>query len=340
LEVKTSKISGSQIEIAVEIPRKIWDDYLEDYYQKSRRNIKIDGFRPGKVPMGLVRKIYGPGIAMAAADDFVKENYTKALDNENIDPIVPGSITEVDYTEDRPFTFKAVVEVMPQLEITGLDQMRTFLDEVEIQDDDVETGINSLREEQAIAVPTEDPIGERCLVTADAQGVNRTGVPLISHNMKDITVEIGRNVFGPELDLQLTGKKAGDQVLVSFKAGSQESELQDVYYRFDIKDVKRKELPEIDEDFAKTVNPEFDSIEKLRLGIKDFLHRQANSRAKVQMVNRLVEYLLENNRIDVPPSMLKNYLEKLLENAKKENGSIDTEDFNKKYEPSAVRNLK
>lgn len=341
MEVTTTKISGSQLQIAVQIPRSEWTEYLQNYFEKSRKNIKIDGFRAGKVPMGLVKKMYGPGIEAAAADDFVKEYYTKALDYEKIDPIAPGEIAEVDYSGEESFSFKAIVEIMPILEIDGLDRMKTYLDEIDIVDDDVEAGIASLREEHAVLHPTDDAIGENSVIVADVQGVDRTGVPLLTHKINDLTIEIGKNMFGPELDTQLSGRNIGEQVTASFKSNSDDpSAEKEIYYRFDIKDIQRKELPEIDEEFAKTINPDFDSIDKLRTGIKEYLHKQANSRAKVKMINRLVQFLIENNRIDVPPSMLSNYLEKLLENAKKENGNIEGDDFKKKYEPSAIRNLK
>jgi len=167
------------------------------------------------------------------------------------------------------------------------------------------------------------------------------GVPVLTHNWKDIKIEIGKNAFGPELDEKLLDKNAGDEVIAAFKTdGSGLDESKEVFYHFEIKEVNHKELPELDDEFAKSVNAEFNNVDDLRQGVKSIMSQQSNSRAKVKMLNRLVQHLIENNRIDVPPTMLDNYLERLLENARRDREPINEEDFRKKYEPSAIRNLK
>ena len=303
--------------------------------------MKLDGFRKGKVPLGMIKKMYGPVIETEAAEDAVRRFYIEAVDQENIDAIAPGDIADVDYSDDNPFTFKATVEIMPEFEIQGLDDLKTYLDEVDIGADDVETGIEVLRHEHAIISPSDEPANEKSVITADIQEVDRTGVPLLTHNWKDVTIEIGKNAFGPDVDEQLLEKNTGDEVTVSFKnEEAPEAENKEIFYSFEIKEIKTRELPELDDEFAKSISPDFDEVDKLRSGVKEHIVRQANSRAKVKMFNRLVEYLIENNRIAVPPTMLEGYLEKLLANAEKNGEKLAKDDFKEKYEPSAIRNLK
>ena len=341
MEVKTTKISDCKLELSVTVPRERWDNILKSTYDKYRASVKIDGFRKGKVPLGMIKKMYGQAIEAEAADDAVKQFYVEAVDHENIDAIAPGDITEIDFGDDNPFTFKATVEIMPDIEIQGMDDLKTYLEEVDIQEDDIEAGIEVLRGEHAIISPSDDPVNEKSIVTADVQEVDKTGVPLVSHNWKDVSIEIGKNAFGPDVDEQLLSRSTGDQVTVSFKNENlPENEPKEIFYRFDIKEIKTKDLPEIDDEFAKSISGDFDTVDKLRTGVKDHVIRQANSRAKVKMFNRLVEYLIENNRIDVPQSMLEGYLEKLLANAEKNGEKIARDDFKEKYEPSAIRNLK
>ena len=341
MEVKTTKISDCKLELTVSVPREKWDSILKNTFSKYQSGVKLDGFRKGKVPLGMIKKMYGPAIEAQAAEDAVRQFYVEAVDQENIDAIAPGDISDVDFSDDNPFTFKATVEIMPEFEIQGLDDLKTFQDEVDIADDDVEAGIEVLRHEHATISISDEPANEKSVITADIQEVDQTGVPLLTHNWKDVTIEIGKNAFGPDVDEQLLEKNAGDEVTVSFKnEEAPEAEKKEVFYRFNIKEIKTKELPEIDEEFAQSISPEFDDVDKLHSGVKEHIVRQANSRARVKMFNRLVEYLIENNRIEVPPSMLEGYLEKLLANAEKNGEKIAKDDFKQKYEPSAIRNLK
>jgi len=341
LQVASNKISGSQIELSVEIPGEVWEKLLNEKYEYYRQNVRVDGFRRGKVSLGMVKKLYGGSIEAEALDEMVKEHYSEALEQAKIDPVAPGDVKDVDFGAGKPFTFKVIVEVMPELEIEGWDNLQTYLEEVTVEAGDVEAGMNMLREERAVISDWEDAIDHRSVVTTDVQETDRVGVPVLTHNWKDIAVEIGKNAFGPELDEQLLGRKAGEQVIVSFKTQADEkNEPKEVWYRFDIKEVKHKELPEMDDAFAQSIGENYQTIDDLRKGIEGVITQQSNSRSYVKMLNRLVQNLIENNRIDVPPSMLENYLEKLLENAKRDGEKINEDEFRKRYEPSAVRNLK
>jgi len=341
LQVRSNKISGSQIELTVEIPREIWENSLRNKYEYYRKTVKIDGFRQGKVNMGMLKKLYGDSIEAEASDEMVKAYYIKALDQEKIDPIAPGDIKDMDYSEGKPFSFRIIVDVMPEIEVQALDSLETYLEEVIVEEEDIETGLNMLREDHAVLTSSESAIDHHSVVTADVQEVDKVGVPVLTHNWKDIKIEIGKNAFGPELDEKLLDKNAGDEVIAAFKTdGSGLDESKEVFYHFEIKEVNHKELPELDDEFAKSVNAEFNNVDDLRQGVKSIMSQQSNSRAKVKMLNRLVQHLIENNRIDVPPTMLDNYLERLLENARRDREPINEEDFRKKYEPSAIRNLK
>ena len=341
MEVKTNKISDCQLELTIEVPYERYEKIMEGKYEKVRKSIKMNGFRTGKVPMGMIKRMYGQSIEAEAREDAVRQFYVEAVDQAGIAAIAPGDIKDLDFGKGKPFTFKAVVEIMPDTEIKDLDDLKTFLEEVSIKDDDVEAGLEVLREEHAVITPSDDPVNASSVVIADVHEVDPTGVPLLTHNWKDVTIDIGKNAFGPEVDEQLMNLNKEEQVIVSFKNEDERNKSgEDKYYLFDIKDIKAKNIPEVDEEFAKSINPEYDSVEKLRIGIKDYITRQSNSRAKVKMLNRLVEYLIENNRIDVPPSMLSSYLDRLLENARNKGEKIEEEEFRKRYEPSAIRNLK
>lgn len=342
MEVEVKQINTCQLELSVEVPSERWVALLDEAYREYGRSVKIDGFRRGKIPMGILKKMFGPAIEGEAAEKAVREFYREALEKENIHAISPADIEDVDFGRDKSFTFKALVEVMPEFEIKGLEEMKTFLEEVEIENEDIEAGMQVLREEQAMITSHDRPIEQGCLVMADIQELDSTGIPVLTHNWKDVTLEIGKGVFGSEVDEQIIGIESGENIIIPILTGEKDEkgEPKKVNYRFDIKEIQRKELPEVDDEFASSINKDYKTVDDLRGGILELMRERANNRARVKMFSRLVDYLIENNRIDVPPSMLEWYLNRMLEDARQKNQELNEEKFKNDYRSSAIRNMK
>jgi trigger factor len=326
----------------VEVPRQRWEEMLSLAFENFRRQAKIDGFRPGKIPMPLVKKMFGTNIEADTADAAVKQFYQEAIEQEKIEVVHPGQVLEVDYKDDKPFTFKVLVEVMPELAVEGLDNMMTYLEEVEIGDEEIEKGMENLREERAIMTSVDATIENGNLVVVDLQQVDATGIPILTHNTKNVMIEIGKNELGPNIDKQLLGKNKSEKVLVTVatNAKSENGEIKNLYYQFDIKDILKKELPKIDVDFAQSINPQFKNMEDLRKGIKSYIQEQANRQAKKQLIERLIEHLVDNNRVDVPPSMRETYFDKIYEKFQKNGEKLEKTEFEKEYGQDVLRNLK
>jgi trigger factor len=342
LEVKVNKKNSYEVEIMVEVPRQRWEEMLSLAFENFRRQAKIDGFRPGKIPMPLVKKMFGTNIEADTADAAVKQFYQEAIEQEKIEVVHPGQVLEVDYKDDKPFTFKVLVEVMPELAVEGLDNMMTYLEEVEIGDEEIEKGMENLREERAIMTSVDATIENGNLVVVDLQQVDATGIPILTHNTKNVMIEIGKNELGPNIDKQLLGKNKSEKVLVTVatNAKSENGEIKNLYYQFDIKDILKKELPKIDVDFAQSINPQFKNMEDLRKGIKSYIQEQANRQAKKQLIERLIEHLVDNNRVDVPPSMRETYFDKIYEKFQKNGEKLEKTEFEKEYGQDVLRNLK
>lgn len=342
MEVQVNKVNECQLELSIEVPVERWTEILGDAYSEYRTSVKIDGFRRGKVPLGLVKKLYGPAIEAEAAEKAVETFYREALDKEDIHAIAPGEIKDVDLGNDKPFKFKAVVEVMPVLDIKGIDSMSTYLEEVTVDSSDLESGLNIIRENNAKIIPHDEPISENCIVITDIQEVDISGVPILTHKWNDISLEIGKNMFGLEADEMLMGKTPGEKVIIEVPAPENESlsDKKAIRYSVEIKSVNRKELPELNDEFAQKVDSNYKNMNGLRDGMLSVMTKNANSRAKVKMFSRLVDYLIENNRVDVPPSMIDWYLDKMLEDAKQQGRNIDEVKFRENYLKSATRNMK
>jgi trigger factor len=342
LKVSVEQVSSYEVEMTVEVPFERWNIALDEAYKDYRNLVKIDGFRKGKVPLGIVKKMYGPAIMQDTADKLVRQFYREAVEQENIEAVAPGDIVDLDFGEGKPFKFKAKMEIEPDIEAQGIENMECYLEEVEVDEDDIDTGIQILREEHAIEQSKEDsPIEDGDIITVDIQEVDRTGIPVLTHNWKDIPLKVGKKQFGAEADEYLIGAKAGDKITVPFpEEGDPEKAEKGLAYQFEVKQVKSITLPEVDDEFAKSVSEEFENVGILRERILENMKTSSSQRAKSRMFGRMVEYLIENNRVDVPPTMLDLYLERMFEEAKKDGEELDEEHFKETYRNSAIRNLK
>lgn len=341
LKVKVEKVDNCKIEMTVEVPRERWEAVLSDTFNEFRKSIKMDGFRVGRVPAGLVKKLYGKVIEEEAVDKALKQFYREAVEMEKIEAITPADIWEYDYAEEKPFTFKAIIEVEPEIELKGLDNIITHIEDVQIDDEDIETGLEVLRDEQAVVKVSDEPIKRGDLITVNIQELDRSGVPLLTHNWKDIPIEVGKSQFGDEADERLLGKQTGDTINAKISSNEESAgDEEDISYSFEILEVKSKELPEIDDHFARSIDEKFESIDDLCKGIKNHMRARASQRARARMLGRIVEHMIEQNRIEVPPSMIEKYLERMLEGARKNGEKLEEENFKEKYRNSAIRNLK
>ena len=342
LEINVNQTSSYKVEITVKVPAEKWRKIVDKAYKKYQSSLRLDGFRPGRIPLSVVKKMFGKGIEAEAADEALKTFYREAIDEADINPIAPGDITDVDYGDDQPFVFKAAVEVMPKLEIQKLEEMSTYLHVVQVNDDDAEAGIQVLREDAAILYPQETPAEEGNVLIVDVQEIDQAGIPLLTHKWSDITLEIGKGDLGSEVDEMLIRGKIADEITISYNSDETDDKgnPKKVHYKYVIKDIKRKELPEVKDEFAQSVHESFKTVEDLKQGLLQHLQQQANSRAKVHLFFRLADFLIEHNRIEVPPAMLEIYMNNMLDNARKKNEVLDEVDFKNKNRSPAIRNLK
>ncbi|MBC8205389.1 trigger factor [bacterium] len=341
MEVKTEKTKSYEVELTVEVPYERWVKILDKAFKDYARNSTLKGFRPGKVPMSIIKNRYGEAITMETAEEAVNDFYREALNKQEYSPLAPGEIKELDYGENKPFTFKAVFQIMPEVKIEGYDELITHLENIEIEEDEIEAGLEQLRDDDAALIPAEEVKGDHHVVTFDLQFLDKTGVPILTHKWKDAEIEIGRKTMGDKFDEALMGKKTGDEFkYVNVNEAFEEEEKREEYMMITVKDIKLKELPELNDEFAQSISKNIHTIEDLRKGLKTHISNQAASRAKSQMFTRLVDILIENNRVDIPPVMLDDYLNRLMESARKDNPNLKEDDFRENNRQSALWNLK
>jgi trigger factor len=222
--VENNKLNEVEHELRVSVPADYMRDELERGMAAVMQHAKIPGFRPGKIPRNVLVQKFGPAVTEDIVQRVLQEAYKDALDQVKLYPISPGEMSEIHFEPGQPLTFRVVVEILPEVVIPELSEIEVELKEPQAAEEDVETALLSLREAQAVLVPSEDPIDDHSVITFDMQELDESGVALIGKSQKDVSIDMSRQRFGEEFATKLTGLACEEKAVVEFqRAGATEN---------------------------------------------------------------------------------------------------------------------
>jgi len=329
--------------ITVDGPEMVqrFEKALRDYQKKAR----IDGFRPGKVPVKLVKQRFGSVIRAKVMEDTIDETYQEAVKRENLHPVAPGNIKDVRFDPDSPLVYKAIVSVIPEFELAGLDKLAVEKEIVTIREEDVNQTLQDIREDSGAMTLFEGAAVQGTIVECDIQELDPNGVPLIGKSWKDVRIEIGKSPFGADFDQQLVGITLNEQRDVLMRQTVQDStknNLREVRYRITAKSLKSKDLPELTDDFAKSIDNNVSNVEGLKNNIRQYWEGRTTKEATDRFYNRLADSVIKAHTFNLPKSMIDDYLDRMVESAKKRatGKKFDENEFRQQYRANAIWNLK
>ncbi|MCG8603779.1 trigger factor [bacterium] len=311
-------------------------------YKKYQKNLRLEGFRKGKVPLQLVKKMYGDSIRSEAIEEVVQSVFQEITKKEELRPVAPAKLRDIDYQPGSGLEFKAVVEVFPEIELKHYRKLSVERDLYQLSNEDINAALADVQEQMAVMNPVEGAAEHDHYVLADFQQVDAGGIPIIGKKFEDRFFQLNGDDAHADLTEQLIGVKAGETRRVELPVVNQSNpnDQQKELYDITIKEVKEKELPELDDELARDVG-DFESLDKLREDIEKKLQDQTESNSRRQLRQRLIDEILKKNSFDLPESMLEHYLEAFVEGAKKQsNGEVDEEVIKSEYRASAIWNLK
>ncbi|MCC7431265.1 trigger factor [bacterium] len=344
---RTNKTS-CEIALDVEIASETIVEKINEAVKTFTKSVALPGFRKGKAPISMVRRMYHKYIVQGLTEDLIKEFYPKALEQEKIIPINQGQIESTsDVEEGKPFTFKVNVECKPEFEVknyTGIEAKQTT---TVVTDVEIEKVIEQIRNENAIISSVNGAVEKGHLVTIDLQRLDENEKPIADELLKDIKIEIGKSeIISLDFNLSLIGKKINDSgtYVHSYPNDFEDEELAGTSEKFSylIKEIEQKELPELDDDFAKDLGAEITSLEVLKIKIKERLISEAKNKDEQSVINQIIEEIIKRNPIDAPKTFVNNFIHNL-EHDLKERGempNIDHHEFHNHYQGLAVSNVK
>jgi trigger factor len=309
LSVEIVEVNSCKRNMAVELPPEELDREVNKIAQEYAKNVKVPGFRPGKTPLSIIRQRYGNDLFQDATHKIIERFWKETIAERNLRPLAQPSVENLDNKPGSPLKFTLAFEVMPELEIKDYKGMPVALSPAEVTDERISQAIDALREQHAQFVPVE---GEACdghyLTVAVDSLFQEGGKPM---HEEDITLIVGNPQTNADFSENLRGARASETR--SFEVNYPEDYHRKnfagkkVRYTVSIKDIKDKQLAEVNDDFAKDHGHE--NLEALKNKVRDDLVTQAKQNAEKKARETLLDSIVQRHTVDVPECMVQDELE-------------------------------
>ena len=348
MDTTITKSSPVEYELDIHATAEDLEPKLKEALKAQRKNMDVQGFRKGKVPLGLVKKMHGDALGYKVAEQFVQEAFEEAVEEEDeIEPLGQPELVDLDYELDEDLHATIRFGVRPQVELEDLSSVEVPMLDPEVTDEDVEQEIERLQKEEADLLPLEDePAGDADYVNIDLQRIDpQTDTPIIGDKDEDLTFFLDDDRLKEELREALVGKKAGDTFRVELpqehpahehghghEHQHDHGDEEDRLYEVTINDVKRRDLPPLDEEFARRVSEgEFHDVEALREDIRARLQDAWDERAREMVQGEVIDKMLELHPVPVPESVIEGYLDSFVKQVEEENDGELPDDFDEEH---------
>lgn len=346
MEAKVETRDQNQKEIFISVSMDELKPEFEKAYQEYQKDVALNGFRKGKVPLSLLKQLLGKKIRQEVAQKLVEEYLSRYIEENNLNVIPPSELDDFKYDEQTGLSFKAVVEVEPEIELTKIQDFEFEKEIIEVDDIAVAKALENLRDEHGVMNVIETEAKANDYVLIDMQQIESTGIPILGQKFEDDFIQLDTQKDGPQKELidQLIGAKAGDirhVILTNVKSEAEQPEI--VHYQVKIKEVKNKTLPNLDDEFARDVG-NYQSLDELKAALQKRLEGQAKQLWQSNFHRRVMQELVKANPIELSDKLVDFHLNYFLESLKRERKKgeppIDEAKFKQDYRTETIWNLK
>jgi trigger factor len=297
-------LSPTRARLTVEVPFDELAPAIEVAYKKIARQVKVQGFRPGKVPARILDQRVGRGVVLEeAVNDALPAAYREAVDEHQVAAIGQPEVEVTSFADGQPLAFTATVDVRPDIALPSYDGLPVTVDAVEVTNVEADQQLASLQDRFATLKTVERPATTGDYVLIDINATTPDGTPIEGSEAKGLSYEVGSDSLITGIDEAVTGASAGDQreftaeIQYGVHAGTAAT------FHVTVTAVKEKEVPPLDDDFATTAS-EFETIEELRADVRGRMERLRRLEQGVQARDRALEALLERTEVPLPESMV------------------------------------
>ena len=308
MSVQVEKLEKNMAKLTIEVSSEEFENAIAKAYKKNKNKISMPGFRKGKAPRAMIEKMYGKGIFYEdAANSIIPDAYADAAKESELEIVAQPEIDVTQIESGKPFIFTATVALKPEVTLGEYKGIEVEKKEVEVTDEEVEAEINKVRESNARMLDIDDRAtqdGDTVLIDFDGYV---DGKQFEGGKADDYSLVLGSHSFIDNFEEQLVGKNIGDdvEVTVTFPENYQAEELQGkpAVFKVKIKEIKVKELPELDDDFAQDVS-NFDTIAEYKEDLKKKLTENKEEALKREREEAVIGKIIENAQMDIPEQMV------------------------------------
>jgi trigger factor len=348
MKSEVERLGNCKVALEVEVPVDGVTKEREKVYEELERRTAMKGFRKGKVPRKILEARFSNGVEREVLERLISGAYSQAVSRAGIIPCCEPKIEGIEFLPDQPLSFKAVVEIKPKVNLGKYKGIKVAKKVGRVKDRDVAKTLERLRHRHAEFVTIEDrPARSGDYVIVDFEGMVE-GKPLKGGKASNYSLEIGSNILIHGFEDQLIGMDRGDQreIRVTFPKEHPDKGLagKEACFKVVLKEIKRKKLPAIDDEFAKDLGG-FKGLAEVKEKISQDLKRLAENKAQKDWENRIVDKLIENTPLEVPQTMVAREIDNLIAGLKyqgltPERLNMTGQKLREKYRVLATRNVK
>ena len=307
MQVTSEAVSGVARRLNVSVPTSRVNEQFEARLKRTAKTVKINGFRPGKVPLNVVRREYGAGIYQEVVNDVIRDTVFEAIQQEKINAVGMPNIDKVENKEDA-LVYEATVEVYPEVEVKAFDALEVERKTTEVNDKDVDQMIENLQKQRQGWAETKGMAKKDMQVTFDFEGTV-DGEKFEGGTAEDFKLVLGSGRMIPGFEDGIVGMKKGEEKVidVTFPEDYQAENLagKAAQFKITVKLVEKPKLPEIDAEFLKTFGlTEEEGVEKLKADVRKNMDREVKNGLRNQVKAATFDALVAANEVEVPESML------------------------------------
>ena len=352
---KTENANEVKLELTIEAQK--FEEGIKKVYFQSAKYFNIPGFRKGKAPMNIVEKYYGKEIFYEDAfNEVVPDELEEALKENNIEVVSKADIDVKQIEKGKDLIFTAVFQTKPEAELGKYKGIEIPKIEYTVSDEDINHELGHMQEHNSRLISIEDrPVEKGDIAVIDFEGFV-DGVAFEGGKAEGHELEIGSNTFIPGFEDQIIGMKIDEERDINVKFPeeyfSKDLAGKDATFKVKVHEIKKKELPELDDEFAKDVS-EFDTLDELKKSIKDRLEKDNEQKQKYETEDAVIKAVCENVKVDIPSGMIETETEDMLRNIETRLSyqglkleqylqmmGKTAEEVKKEYEPQAIEAIK
>ena len=347
MQVSVESGEGLVKRLLVNLPADKVNELIDAKLKEAARTVRMDGFRPGKVPLRVVKQRYGEQIKQDAYGELIQSSYYEAVTQENLKPVGDPSIELREDEADGGLAYTATFEVMPEIEVAELSALEIKRPVTEVVDTDIDNMIEKLRQQRTEWIDVDRGAQNDDRVTLDFTGI-MDGEAFEGGTASDIPLVLGSGTMIPGFEKGLVGAKAGDKPVLELKFPEdyrvENLAGKDVTFEVEVKAVAEPKLPELDEAFVKSMGVEDGTEESLRKEIRENMEREVRQKVKGRTKEQVMDALLAANEFSVPSAMVSQEAAALKQQTQQEmaqSGQQSTVDLPVSvFEPQAERRVK